>query len=146
MVLPYLMVNDANATLDLKGATFDAEELRPFLDEEGKFRRTEIHIDETVIMLADGCHSNGRQLHDVDALYKRAIEAGALSVQILVKKKMKTSVVKWGMQVKRWGRSQQRSNELSSSHRRSYTLPSFSITRMRASPTGWATCSVPKSA
>jgi uncharacterized glyoxalase superfamily protein PhnB len=72
---------------------FDAVELRKFPDETGKLRHSEVRIDDTVVMLADavpGWPATGGHVHvyvpDVDAVYQRALSAGATSVQEPVKK------------------------------------------------------------
>lgn len=92
-VSPYLVVAGARATIDFLIRVFDAVELRQFPDATGKLTHAEIRIDDTVVMLADG--GDGWPpipayvhvyVRDVDATYKRALEAGAISVQEPVKK------------------------------------------------------------
>jgi PhnB protein len=92
-VSPYLVVNGADATIAFLVEVFSAVELRRFPNDEGKLIHAEVRIDDTVVMLADG--SDGwlptpAYVHiyvsDVDATYKRAIAAGALSVQEPIKK------------------------------------------------------------
>lgn len=90
---PYLIVDGASRTLDFLARVFDAVELRRFPAEDGKIVHAEARIDDTVVMLADA--ANGwpavpAHVHvyvpDVDATYRRALEAGAESVQEPVKK------------------------------------------------------------
>ena len=92
-VSPYLIVNGASGTIDFLKSVFGAVELRRFPDAAGKLMHAEVRIDDTVVMIADG--SDGwppvpSQVHvyvrDVDVTYKRALEAGATSVQEPVKK------------------------------------------------------------
>ena len=73
---------------------FAAIELRRFPDESGKLMHAEVRIDDTVIMLADpvlpdwppiSCYVH-IYVRDVDATYRKAMEAGAVSVQEPVKK------------------------------------------------------------
>ncbi len=52
-VSPYLIVNDAGATIEFLKRAFGAIELRRFPDESGKLMHAEVRIDDTVIMLAD---------------------------------------------------------------------------------------------
>ena len=92
-VSPYLIVDGANATIEFLRNVFGAIELRRFPDPTGKVMHAEVRIDDTVVMIADG--TSGwppvpSHVHvyvaDVDATYKRALEAGAISVQAPVKK------------------------------------------------------------
>jgi len=92
-VSPYLIVDGAEATIAFLVKVFDALELRRFPNEAGKLMHAEVRIDDTVIMLAD----NGDDwppipsyvhvyVADVDETYRRALEAGATTVQEPVKK------------------------------------------------------------
>jgi PhnB protein len=94
-VSPYLIVSGASRTIDFLTQVFGAVELRRFLHESGQIMHAELRIDDTVIMLADGDPAGGwppvpASVHiyvaDVDATYRRALEAGAVSVQEPVKK------------------------------------------------------------
>ncbi len=87
-VSPYLVVDGAAGTIDFLERVFGAVEIRRFPGDDGKLMHAEVRIDDTVIMLADGVEawppvpSNVHvYVRDVDAVYKRAIEAGATSVQ-----------------------------------------------------------------
>jgi len=91
-VSPYLVVDGAARTIDFLRKVFDAVEIRRFAG-EGKIVHAEIRIDDTVVMIADG--NEGwppvpSHVHvyvkDVDSIYRRALEAGATSVQQPVKK------------------------------------------------------------
>ena len=92
-VSPYLIVDGASRTIDFLVRVFDAVELRRFPDSSGKLNHAEVRIDDTVLMLADGVEGwppLPAHVHiyvsDVDATYRRALEAGATSVQAPVKK------------------------------------------------------------
>lgn len=92
-VSPYLIVDEAEATLRFLAEVFDAIELRRFPDEDGRIIHAEVKIDDTVIMLADGnddwppIQANVHvYVPDVDRTYQRALEAGGRSVQEPVKK------------------------------------------------------------
>jgi uncharacterized glyoxalase superfamily protein PhnB len=92
-VSPYLVVDGAAATIEFLVRVFDAVEIRRFRGPGESVRHAEVWIDDTVIMLADG--NEGwppvpSHVHlyvaDVNATYKRALKAGAVSVQEPVKK------------------------------------------------------------
>ena len=93
-VSPYLIVNGADATIDFLKLVFGAIELRRFPDESSKLMHAEVRIDDTVIMLADPAPPDWPPIssyvhiyvQDVDATYRKAMEAGAVSVQEPVKK------------------------------------------------------------
>lgn len=92
-VSPYLIVDGASRTIDFLVRVFDAVELRRSPGAAGKLMHAEVRIDDTVVMLADGATdwppvpaSVHVYVADVDATYRRALEAGATSVQEPVKK------------------------------------------------------------
>lgn len=93
-VSPYLIVAGADATIAFLKRVFDAIELRRFPDDSGKITHAEVRIDDTVIMLADPAPPDwpavAAHVHvyvpDVDATYRKALDAGAASVQAPVKK------------------------------------------------------------
>ena len=92
-VSPYLIVDGASATIDFLMTVFGAVELRRFQNPEGKLMHSEVRIDDTVVMIADGSDDWPPApsyvhvyVNDVDATYKRALENGATSVQEPVKK------------------------------------------------------------
>jgi uncharacterized glyoxalase superfamily protein PhnB len=92
-VSPYLIVKGASQTIEFLVQVFDAVALRRFPDANGKLMHAEVRIDDTVVMLADSAPDwppIASQVHvyvsDVDATYRRALEAGATPVQEPVKK------------------------------------------------------------
>jgi PhnB protein len=92
-VSPYLIVDGASGTIAFLQQVFGAVELRRYPDASGRLMHAEVRIDDTVVMLADSTESwppVPSYVHvyvsDVDAVYKRALDAGATSVQEPVKK------------------------------------------------------------
>ena len=92
-VAPYLIVDGAGRTIDFLVRAFDAVELRRFAAPDGRIMHAEVRIDDTVVMLGDagpGWPPVAAHVHvyvpDVDATYRRALAAGATSVQEPVKK------------------------------------------------------------
>ncbi len=90
---PYLIVSGANATIDFLIQVFGAVEIRRFPDASGKIMHAEVRIDDTVVMIADSaegwpptCSYVHIYVRDVDAIYQRALQFGAISVQEPVKK------------------------------------------------------------
>lgn len=85
---PYIMVAGAQRLIDFLKRAFGATELRRYDMPDGTIMHAEVRIDDTVVMLAD---AGGKWpafpvwLHvyvpDVDAAYRRALEAGGVSVQ-----------------------------------------------------------------
>lgn len=92
-VSPYLIVDGASRTIEFLVRVFDAVEIRRFADDDGRIAHAEVKLDDTVIMLSDGNPDwppFPSQTHvyvaDVDATYRRALEAGGASVQEPIKK------------------------------------------------------------
>jgi uncharacterized glyoxalase superfamily protein PhnB len=92
-VSPYLIVDGASAAIDFLVKVFGGVELRRFADSAGKIMHAEVRIDDSVVMLGDASEewkSVPACVHvyvkDVDATYKRALAAGAASVQEPTKK------------------------------------------------------------
>jgi PhnB protein len=84
----YIMADGAQRLIDFLKQTFDAKQTRRTDLPDGSIMHAEVQIDDTVVMLADA----GAEfpafpvwLHvyvpDVDATYRRALEAGGVSVQ-----------------------------------------------------------------
>jgi uncharacterized glyoxalase superfamily protein PhnB len=92
-VSPYLIVQGAARTIDFLVAVFGATELRRFPDDEGRLMHAEVRIDDSVVMLADATADYPPiranvyvYVPDVDATYRRALNAGATSVQEPIQK------------------------------------------------------------
>jgi uncharacterized glyoxalase superfamily protein PhnB len=92
-VSPYLIVDGAARTIEFLVKVFDAVKLRQFPGADGKLMHAEVRIDDSVIMMADGGENwppMPSYVHvyvkDVDETYKRALDAGAVSVQAPIKK------------------------------------------------------------
>lgn len=92
-VSPYLVVSGASRTIAFLKDVFGAVELRQFPAPDGKMMHAEVRIDDSVVMLADSTAdwppTNGHvhiYVPDVDATYRRALAAGATSLQEPVKK------------------------------------------------------------
>jgi PhnB protein len=84
----YIMADGAQRLIDFLKQTFDAKQTRRTDLPDGSIMHAEVQIDDTVVMMADA----GAEfpafpvwLHvyvpDVDATYRRALEAGGVSVQ-----------------------------------------------------------------
>ena len=92
-VAPYLIVKGAGRTIDFLTRVLDAVELRRFADPSGGIMHAEVRVGDSVVMIADGTDGwppVSAHVHvyveDVDRTYRRALEAGATSVQEPVKK------------------------------------------------------------
>jgi uncharacterized glyoxalase superfamily protein PhnB len=87
-VSPYLVARGAQAVIDFLKRTFDARELRRYDRPDGSIMHAEVRIGDTVIMIGESGENwppLPAHLHvyvdDVDATYRRALEAGGVSVQ-----------------------------------------------------------------
>jgi uncharacterized glyoxalase superfamily protein PhnB len=92
-VSPYLIVNGAGRTIEFLARVFNALELRRFPGPDGKIMHAEVRMDDSILMIADGVEgwpAVPSHVHvyvaDVDETYRRALAAGATSVQEPVKK------------------------------------------------------------
>ena len=84
----YLVADGAQRVIDFLRQTFDAVPLRRYDNEDGTIMHAEVRIDDTVVMIGSGgpeWPAFPSWLHvyvkDVDATYRRALEAGGVSVQ-----------------------------------------------------------------
>src|SRR4051812_45164581 len=87
-VSPYLVTNGAQQVIDFLHAVFAAEPLRRFSRADGSVMHAEVRIEDTVVMLAEASDewpASPAMLHvyvdDVDAVWARALEAGATPLQ-----------------------------------------------------------------
>ncbi|HVT36927.1 MAG TPA: VOC family protein [Nevskiaceae bacterium] len=86
---PYLIVNGADATVEFLKRVFGAAELLRMAGDGGRIKHAEVRIDDSVTMLADpvppGWPAVAAHVHvyvrDVDETYRKALAAGAVSVQ-----------------------------------------------------------------
>jgi uncharacterized glyoxalase superfamily protein PhnB len=93
-VSPYLIVAGADRTIEFLKRVFGAREIRRFPDDKGRIMHAEVRLDDTVLMIADGAPPAWppipAHVHvyvpDVDDIYRKALDAGAQSVQEPVKK------------------------------------------------------------
>lgn len=92
-VSPYLIVDGAARTIDFLVQVLGAQELRRFPGESGGIMHAEVRIGDSVVMIADGAEGwppMTAHVHvyvpDVDDAYRRALAAGAESVQEPVQK------------------------------------------------------------
>lgn len=92
-VSPYLLVSDAKKTIAFLVEVFDAVPLRSHADDTGRLMHGEVRIEDTVIMLADATDEWKMipsyvhiYVRDVDAIYQKALAAGAFSAQEPVQK------------------------------------------------------------
>jgi PhnB protein len=89
---PYLIIKGAAAAIDFYKRAFGATEMMRMVDPTGRIGHAEIRIGDSVIMLADEHPNMGYRsprslggssvsillyLESVDAVFKRAVEAGA---------------------------------------------------------------------
>lgn len=86
-VSPYLVVKDAQITIEFLKRTFDAIELRRLLRKNGSIMHVELRIEDTVIMVGDpgeNWPNYTAHLHvyvqDAEATYVRAMEFGGTPV------------------------------------------------------------------
>jgi uncharacterized glyoxalase superfamily protein PhnB len=87
-VAPYLLVKSAAATIDFLARVFDAKELMRMAAPDGRVMHAEVRIDDTVVMMgeaSEGWPPAPAMVHvyvrDADETYRRALAAGATSVQ-----------------------------------------------------------------
>lgn len=87
-VSPYLVVAGAEREMAFLEEVFGAERLRRYEKEDGSIMHAEVRVGDTVVMLGDAagewpavpCHLHV-YVEDVDAVYRKALAAGATSVQ-----------------------------------------------------------------
>jgi PhnB protein len=86
-VQPYLVVADADALVDFTVAAFGAKERMRMPGPDGKSAHAEVHIGDSIVMMGtpmDGKYMPGMiylYVDDTDATYKKALAAGAKSVE-----------------------------------------------------------------
>ena len=88
-VSPYLIVNQAAKVIELLTQAFDATELFRMPKPDGTIGHAEVKIGDSVVMIADASPPEIPPMpatvhvyvNDVDAVYRRAVRAGAESVR-----------------------------------------------------------------
>lgn len=87
-VTPYMIVKGAAKVLDFVKETFDAKEMMRMPGPGGTIGHAEFRIGDSILMISDGGEmfppmpcSLYVYVDDVDATYKRALKAGAISVK-----------------------------------------------------------------
>lgn len=89
-VSPYLIVDDANVTLDFVKRVFDAEPSFMHRNEKGGIVHAEFRVDDTIVMVGQSAGGPDVNIHvyvpDVDQSFRRAVEAGGSVVQEIMEK------------------------------------------------------------
>jgi PhnB protein len=87
-VSPYLVVHGVTGLLEFMRQAFGAQELHRTATPDGQVRHAEARIGDTVIMMGEATAefpARPAMLHvyvsDADAVYRRALEAGAASLR-----------------------------------------------------------------
>ena len=85
---PYLVIDGAQALIDLLDIIFGIEVLRRYERPDGGILHAEIRLDDTVLMVADANEQYPPKQHllhvyvpDVDAVFAKALAAGCQEVQ-----------------------------------------------------------------
>ncbi|SFW36933.1 VOC family protein [Nitrosovibrio sp. Nv17] len=94
---PYLAIEGASRAIEFYRQAFGATELFRFATPDGRIGHAELAIGDSRIMLSDGCSGEGGLAHprfgaavpvglylyvdDVDAVFARALQAGATAVR-----------------------------------------------------------------
>ncbi|MGJ8533015.1 MAG: VOC family protein [Alphaproteobacteria bacterium] len=86
-ISPYLIVDDAQATLNFIRDAFSGEQLRVHLRDNGEIMHAEARIGDSVVMIGQMAGGADAHIHlyvsDVEAVFDRAISAGGELVQRL---------------------------------------------------------------
>jgi PhnB protein len=87
-VIPYLVVEGAPKLIEFLKHTFNAQEIERVTTPDGRITHAEVRIGDSIVMLANATNEykpNPSQIYvyieDVDKIYRRALDAGATSVQ-----------------------------------------------------------------
>jgi uncharacterized glyoxalase superfamily protein PhnB len=85
---PYLVVPGVAKLIDFLKQAFGAEERERMAKPDGTIMHAEVKIGDSVIMMGEACDEFGPMpamiylyVRDVDATYRKALQAGAKSVQ-----------------------------------------------------------------
>ena len=87
-VTPYLVVDGASRFIEFLTKAFQAEEIMRMSGPDGTIRHAEVKVGDSHLMITEACEKMSPtpcMLHlyveDSDAVYKRAVQAGATSEQ-----------------------------------------------------------------
>lgn len=87
-VVPYLINEDASRLIEFLKRVFDAQEINRLAGPDGRVLHAEMKIGDSIVMIGEASEewtampaSIVVYVDDVDAAYKRAIEAGAASLR-----------------------------------------------------------------
>lgn len=87
-VTPYLVVMGVAELMDFMKESFDAEERELLRNPDGGIMHAEVRIGDSIVMMGEPSNDSDAApallyvyVKDVDATYKRAIEAGATSLE-----------------------------------------------------------------
>ena len=87
-VSPYLICEDAEGIIRFLESVFEGALVRRFDRPDGSLMHAEVRIDDSIVMIGGGAtdeHSSGPHIHvyvrDAQAVYDRAMQNGAQSVQ-----------------------------------------------------------------
>lgn len=87
-VTPYLVVEGVAKLIDFLRQAFDAQEIHRMRRPDGTIMHAEVRIGDSIVMMGEPMgefHAMPGGLHlyvnDADAVYKRALQAGAISMR-----------------------------------------------------------------
>jgi uncharacterized glyoxalase superfamily protein PhnB len=87
-VIPYLICKDAGKVIEFCQKTFDATSDGIHKNDDGKILHATIHIRDSAVMLSEASEDHQAMpctlyiyVEDVDTVYKRAVEAGGISLR-----------------------------------------------------------------
>ncbi|SPB13566.1 glyoxalase/bleomycin resistance protein/dioxygenase superfamily protein [Caballeronia novacaledonica] len=93
-VSPYLVCENADEIITFLQSVFEAELVRRFDRPDGSLMHAEVRIDDSIVMIGGGAtdqQSPGPHIHvyvrDAQAVYDRAMQHGAQSVQTPTRKR-----------------------------------------------------------
>ncbi|GJH24718.1 VOC family protein [Caballeronia sp. EK] len=93
-ISPYLICENADAIITFLQSVFEAELVRRFDRPDGSLMHAEVRIDDSIVMIGGGAtdqQAPGPHIHvyvrDAQAVYDRAMQNGAQSVQAPTRKR-----------------------------------------------------------
>jgi PhnB protein len=89
MVTPYILVQGADKLIDFVKRAFDARETERYSTPDGTIGHVEVRIGDSLIMISEAQGEEYKPMaarihlyvEDCDAIYKRALKAGAMSIR-----------------------------------------------------------------